>query len=252
MTTRKRRGGKADLADLYLLGIGIRGFRQVSLETMDVLRRCRKIIHLTNVHRELRKLNPNVVDWGEHYWTDEDFDNVYERLYRQLLDDVAEGPGVASVIYGHPLFFDDVHMRLLRVARRRGFRCVALPGISSLDTLSTDLGVDYAEGLQVFEAADLVVNRIPVNPHLHTLVFQVGCFALETPASEGEEQRAALRELQDHLLRYHPPRQRIVLAASDDGGGDGRTLLRSQLGKLASHHRRMSFGTTMYIAPVPR
>ena len=44
-----------------------------------------------------------------------------------VLEAVAEGPGVALVTYGHPLFFDDVNMELLRLSRRQGYDGVGSP-----------------------------------------------------------------------------------------------------------------------------
>ena len=239
----------AKRADLYLLGIGIRGIKQVSMETLAALRKCRKIFHLTDQHRQLKRINPNVVDWGSQYWTDEDLDIVYKRLTDRLLEEVSRGSGVASVIYGHPLFFDDVHMQLRKISKKRGIRCVTLPGISSLDTLSIDLGVDYAEGLQVFEANDLVENAVIVNPELHTLLFQIGGFGLYTASNPQGSGPDRFKKIQRYLLRFYSSQQRIVIAFSDPDDGEGSMLLRSRLHRLSSHHRRMFVGTTLYIPP---
>ena len=236
-------------ADLYLLGIGIRGMKQISLETIEALRKCRKIYHLTDQHRQLKRINPNVVDWGPHYWIDEDYDIVNKRLLHCLLEELSRGSGVGSVIYGHPLFFDDVHMQLRIISKKRGLRCITLPGISSLDTLSIDLGVDYGEGLQVFEASDLVGNSVVVNPELHTLIFQIGEFGICKPSAIQARGPDRFKKIERYLLKFYTPRQRIVIAYSDDGGGEGSRLLTSRLGRLSTHHRRMHSGTTLYIPP---
>ena len=197
----------------------------------------------------MQRIIPNVDDWRARYWTDEDLDVVYKRLIDCLLEEVSRGSGVGSVIYGHPLFFDDVHMQLRKISKKRGFQCVTLPGISSLDTLSIDLGVDYGEGLQVFEANDLVENSVIVNPELHTLIFQIGGFGLYTasdPLASGPDR---FKKIQRYLLRFYSPQQRIVIAFSDPGDGEGSILLRSRLNRLSSHHRRMFVGTTLYIPP---
>lgn len=239
----------ARMADLYLLGIGIRGIKQISLETIEALRKCRKIYHLTDQHYQLKKINPNVVDWGPNYWIDEEYDIVYKRLLDCLLEEVRKGPGVGSVIYGHPLFFDDVHIELRTISKKRGLRCVILPGISSLDTLSVDLGIDFGEGLQVFEATDLVENSVIVNPALHTLIFQIGDFGIRRPGSAMPKGPNRFRKIEKYLSRFYSPRQQIVIAYSDDGDGTGPLLLKSRLGRLSTHHRRMFFGTTLYISP---
>ena len=239
----------AGLADFYLLGIGIRGMKQVSLETIDALRKCRKIYHLTDEHRQLKRINPNVVNWGPHYWVEQDYDIVYQRLLDCLLEEVSKGPGVGSVIYGHPLFFDDVHMEIREISKRRGLRCVVLPGVSSLDTLSIDLGIDYGDGLLVVEADDIVENSIALNPDLHTLIFQIGEFGMGSPGATRSTGPDRFMKIEKYLLKFYEPQQRIVIAYSDDGHGDGSVLLKSRLGRLSTHHRRMFSGTTLYIPP---
>ena len=241
---------KTRLADLYLLGIGIKGMSQISLETQEILKRCRLVFHLSYSHDELRALNSNLVDLADEYWTEESHDLVYDRLVARIMKEVARGPGVASVTYGHPLFFDDVHMELTRICRRKKLNCVVLPAISSLDTLSVDLGVDYGEGLQVFEAVDLVEGKLKINPQLHTLVFQIGEYGMQTTSYIPSEEPKRFIKIQKYLMRYFPADHPIVVAMSDNG--DGRTLLKSRLGRLNSHRRRIGLGSTLYLAPLPR
>jgi len=240
----------AGLADLYLVGIGIRGMEQISQEALRSLKKCRKIFHLTDQHRRLAKINPHVVDLAPLYWTDEEQRDVYGRLADLITGEVEQGPGVASVIYGHPLFFDDVHVDLIKRSKRRGWRCVVLPGISSLDTLCIDLNIDYGEGLQVHEASDLVENEQSLNPHIHTLIFQIAEFNSYTTCDTPSTAVGRFKPMERHLLKYFPADQPITIAYSDDGDGSGSFLLKSRLRRLDSHRRRISLGTTLYIPPV--
>jgi len=238
------------LADLYLVGIGIRGLNQISLEALSELKRCRKIFHTTDQHRALMRINPNVVDLDSVFWTDEEHHVVYDRVVNMVLEEVEKGPGVASVIYGHPLFFDDIHTELIRRAQKLGLEHVVLPGISSLDTLCIDLNVDYGEGLQVFEAEDLVELALTVNPHLHTLVFQIGEFGMGTLTSTAPTARGRFKPMEDHLMRFFPADHKIVIASSDEGDGDGPLKFKTRLRSLDSHRRRIPLGTTMYVPPI--
>lgn len=240
----------ARLADLYLVGIGIRGTEQISQEALSSLKKCRKIFHHTDQHQHLAKINPHVVDLGPSYWTDEEQREVYDRLADLIEGEVEEGPGVASVIYGHPLFFDDIHVELIKRSKRRGWRCVVLPGISSLDTLCIDLNIDYGEGLQVHEASDLVENEHLLNPHIHTLIFQIAEFDSYTTRDTPSTAVGRFKPMERYLMKYFPADQPITIAFSDAGDGSGAFLLKSRLRRLDSLRRRIFLGTTLYIPPV--
>jgi len=239
---------KNKIADLYLLGIGINGMSQISVETQEILKRCRLVFHLSYSHEELLALNTNTVDLADEYWTDEAHDLVYDRLVARIMKEVGRGPGVASVTYGHPLFFDDVHMELTRLCKKKKLNCVVIPAISSLDTLSVDLGVDYGEGLQLFEAVHMVEGKLKINPRLHTLVFQIGEYGMHTTSYIPSDEPTRFLKIQNYLLKYFPDDHPMVVAMSDNG--DGRTLLKSRLGRLNSHRKRIRLGSTLYLAPL--
>ena len=245
--TRHRRRGAPELADLYLVGTGIRGLQHLTEEARDVLSRCRIVLDGSEQHESVRKLNPNSVDLEPLYWTGDEREVVYERLIRTAMDEVARGPGVAMVTYGHPLLFDDINNRLRRMCRSRGLECVVLPGISCLDTLSVDLGIDYGDGLQVYDATDLVVNEYPLNPRAHTLLLQLGEYEFSRTSDALELQPGRLRSLVKYLRRTYERDHRAVICYSDDGSHG--ELLKTRLHRLDSHWRRIFPGTTLYLPP---
>ncbi len=249
-TPRRSRG--RDRADLWILGLGIRGVRQVTLETLEVLRRCRRVLHLTHQHAELRRINPRLVDLEESYWTGEERTVVYDRLVEMVLAEVARGPEVALVSYGHPMIFDDVTLDLVGRSKREGFTCRVLPAISCLDTLCIDLGIDYGRGLQVFEASSLVVDDQPLRPELDTLVLQLGEFGTELTADAVPMVGKRLRPLVEHLLRFYPQDHRAIIVFSDDGSFERPALVKTRIARLGAHAARIFPGVTLYLPPRPR
>lgn len=240
----------ARLADLYIVGVGIRGLEQISQEALRTLKGCRLIFHQTNQHQQLAEINSHVIDLNPLYWTNEEQLDVYERLANLIQDEVEKGPGVASVIYGHPLIFDDIHSDLLRRGKRRRWRCVVVPGISSLDTLCIDLNIDYGEGLQVHEASDLVEKEQILNPHIHTLIFQIAEFNSYRTCDTSSTEVGRFKPMEQYLMKFFPTNQPITIAFSDDGEGDGAFLLKSRLNRLDSLRRKIFLGTTLYIPPL--
>ncbi len=236
------------LADLYLLGTGLCASRHLTSETRAALERCRIVLHLTGENQLLRRLNPNVHDLGSEYWQKGDWNESFQRLVNRVMEEVKHGPGVASVIYGHPLFFDDVHAELRCQAQRCGYSCVVLPAVSSLDTISIDLGIDYGEGLQVFEATDLVENSLSLNVYLHTLIFQVGEFGTSVTPDAIFVECGRLLRLQRYLEQYFPSEHYVTAVYSADGRQEER--FRMKLKNIERNRRRLFPGVTLYVPPI--
>jgi hypothetical protein len=79
------------------------------------------------------------------------------------------------VFYGHPGIFVLSTHRAIQIARREGHRAVMRAGVSALDTLCADLGVDPSHpGLQTHEATDCLLRRRRIDTSLHVILWQVG------------------------------------------------------------------------------
>ncbi len=240
----------SQLADLYLIGTGIRDLEQLTAEARAVLRRCRKVFHLTSCHQGLSELCADVVDNAAEYWTGEPARNVYRRIADKVMAEVEKGAGVANVIYGHPLFFDDINMGLIERCRRAGLSYRVLPGISSLDTLSTDLEIDYGDGLQVYEAQDLVDGEHPLNPRVHAVILQIGSFGSDLTIAEVPSPPGRFRPLAEYLMRFYPAEHPVTVAFSDRGDDWVGYQLRCPIQELDANRKRIFKGTTLYVPPL--
>lgn len=249
MTKRSRHRGNSRLADLYLLGIGINGFSQATDETLKVLGHCRKVFDLSDQHRSIRRLNPNTKNLDRFYWTGEDREVVYKRLVRIVLDEVRLGPGVALVGYGHPLLFDDVCAELRRRTHNLGLKCIVYPGISCLDTLCIDLGIDYGDGLQIFDTTELVQLEFSMCVELHTILFQVYEFGEDVTADAIRPVRGRFAPLEKYLSRFYPVTHPVTLAYSEDGSGGGPVLVKTRIRSIDKKQKIMFPGISLYIPP---
>jgi hypothetical protein len=112
-----------------------------------------------------------------------------------------------------------------------------LPGVSSLDCLFADLGVDpAAAGLQTYEAGDFLRRRPALEPRAALVLWQVGV------VESIDGLAAALRE------RYPPEHGLIVYEASPYPGVAPR-IDSVPLGALASV--QLSQRSTLYVQPLP-
>src|SRR6202521_4202528 len=128
--------------DIALTGIGIGGFEQTTLQTLEVFQKARIIFHLTSYHRRLKKYCKQVINLEKEYWTGEVDTDVYARLANVVLDEARMGPGVVMVGDGHPSYYDDVTWDIYRRGKRRGLNVRILPAISSIDSMAANCGLE--------------------------------------------------------------------------------------------------------------
>ena len=123
----------------------------------------------------LRQLRPDAYDLYVLYDDTKPRYYTYIQMTEAMLHYVRRGQNVVGIYYGHPGIFVLSTHRAVRIAHREGYRAVMRAGISALDCLCADLGVDPAQpGLQTFEATDLLLRRRRLDPGLHVIIWQVG------------------------------------------------------------------------------
>ncbi|MFJ3220919.1 SAM-dependent methyltransferase [Kitasatospora sp. NPDC086801] len=123
----------------------------------------------------IKAWRPDSYDLGVLYDDAKDRYLTYVQMSEAILHFVRAGRRVAAVFYGHPGVFVLSSHRAVRIARREGHQAVMRPGISALDVLCADLGVDPSSpGMQTFEASDLLIRGRRIDPGLHLVLWQVG------------------------------------------------------------------------------
>jgi uncharacterized protein YabN with tetrapyrrole methylase and pyrophosphatase domain len=78
-----------------------------------------------------------------------------------------------------------------------------VPGISSLDCLLCDLGIDPSKGCQVFEATDMLLRRKMLDTSGHVVILQVSVLGEMAYSPEGYDRRH-LPTLVSYLSKYYP------------------------------------------------
>lgn len=123
----------------------------------------------------LKRLRPDALDLYVLYGDDKIRYTTYMQMAEAQLYWVRQGLNVVVVFYGHPGIFVLSTHRAIMIARREGHRAVMKAGVSALDTLCSDLGVDPSHpGLQTFEATDALTRRRHIDRTLHVVLWQVG------------------------------------------------------------------------------
>lgn len=100
---------------------------------------------------------------------------IYEDMVTRILAEVRKGSRVCAVFYGHPGVLATAAHEAIRRARAEGYAARMLPGVSSLDCLFADLGVDPGEaGCQIHTATSLLLHDRPVDASVPLVLLQIG------------------------------------------------------------------------------
>jgi precorrin-2 methylase len=132
--------------------------------------------------------------------------SIYREMTERILAALALGGRVCAVFYGSPTLLARSAHDAIREARSAGYRAAMLPGVSSLDCLCADMGIDFGDrGVQVMEATALLGRRRTLDVHGYLVVCQMALIGNRS-TFEDDPQRVArgLRLLQDRLLQDFP------------------------------------------------
>jgi uncharacterized protein YabN with tetrapyrrole methylase and pyrophosphatase domain len=205
--------------DVAAVGLGIAGRRQMTREAEEVLRRCTEILVIDSGYggeAHLRDLCPNVTTLLPQYEVGADRLPTYRKMAAAVVAAALDHPPVGFASYGHPLVLCYPTTLVQRAASLLDLRLLIVPGVSSLDTLLVDLNLDFsADGLQMFEATDLVLRRRPLQTDVPCVLWQTTSFGDATYRRETVPARSLLA-LQQYLLQFYPPEHsvQVVLSAT--------------------------------------
>ena len=190
--------------DLYLLGAGIAFPDHLTLETIEILSRCKEIY--TNLSENQlgalpADLREKCVSLSELYRDGRERGENYEEVTEAVVGRMTSVRPLAWMTPGHPLIFDSVSQALMTAAQERGWLAQVVPGISSIDTVLAAVGYDAAHGLIVYEAYELVTQNVPISPSFGALLLQPGAFGSSIAHLSGPW-RPDLAPLRDHIGKF--------------------------------------------------
>lgn len=174
---------------------------------------------------------------------------IYDEMVDRILLELERSPRVCAAFYGSPSVLARPAHESVRRAREAGHQAAMLPGVSSLDCLFADLGVDPGDGgCQLFEAGDFVRRARRVDSSAHLVLFQIamaqnrGTFEPAAPSV-----REGLLAIQELLSSWYSPEHRLVLYEASAHPLCAARTESIALGSL--HEATLSEVTTLYVPP---
>ena len=234
--------------DISLAGIGIGGFEQTTLETLQAIKSARIILHLTDHHQTLSKYCKHIINLDKEYWTGDEDWSVYKRIADLILDEAKNGPGVVAIGDGHPAYYDDVTWDVYRRGKRRGLNVRIIPAISCLDAMAANCGLEInTRGLQIFDANVMIAANQKLNPFVDTLIMQIGWFGLTLTLDYTQSRKGRFDPVIRYLATFYPATHPVKIMRAPSESNDSPTVITTRLSSLDRYHKTIYQGMCLFI-----
>ncbi len=231
---------------LILAGYGVGNTLQLTIEAQQALRVTTAVYAIAPPDRlvqHLRSQRMRVVDLAPRLAGEAEPAEAYVDIAGFLLNEAVLDPPVALLSPGNPLFLNSLTRFLVQAARERELEVALFPGVSIVDAIISDLGLDVtSRGLQVFDARHLLARAMPLQPSVPLLVLQPGGL-IAVARERGLDGGAVVGALGAHLRRYYPENHPVSVILESVGHGtlrhetrplDGFDAIESQLEEAAA------------------
>ena len=233
---------------IYALGLGVKEIAQMTLESYTALKEMDCVIYLTEnktVGETLQKLGiEKSTDLSSWYKDGEDRAAIYERISSFVVDQSKSHDRVCLLTPGNPIFLNRVILNLIDRCEAQGIALHVFPGVSSIDTIMTDLRLPSGEvGVQCFEATKFFHDRPNIDTRVPLLLFQPGNFAHSKVQMRMRPTQEQIAPLTGYLLELYPPDSRWILVGSSGDLGEPPRIMWNYLSELEQFSELLTIGT---------
>jgi precorrin-6B methylase 1 len=239
--------------DISIVGLGMLGAHQITREAEACISRATRVFvadQVAGVPDYLKALNPQITDLTGHFQPEIHRVKTYRAIASEVVAAALEKAPVCYAAYGHPKVYSYPTILIQRAAAILDLRVKVLPGVSFLDTLFVDLGLDPGvDGLQMYEATDLLVRRRPLQTDVSCVISQAP-FVLQSGGKSASLDWSPLMKLQEYLASFYPVTHEAVIVVSSTHPLLPPLIRRTKIGTLAAALANTPHSGTLYIPPV--
>jgi hypothetical protein len=227
---------------VHVFGLGVRLVMQITLESNYLLQQMEHVFHGEDapaVGEYVASLGCRATNFRHLYADGKPREVAYREICDLIAGAAAAGERCAYLTPGNPAFLNTVVLKLREATAARGIPFSVYPGVSSLDTLISDLLLPVSNtGLQCYEATHFVRARPAVDTRVPLLLFQPAVVgALDVRHVRGAH-LPGVKVLRDVLVEIYGPGRRWLLlqsAMSKEGAAVSANGALSELVEKASY-----------------
>jgi len=207
------------VADVYVVGYGMRMPNDLTLETLAILKRCNRVFGGPPISAPAFGI-PQMESLMSLYAPDKPRLVTYQEMEALVLDAATADAPVAFATYGSPMVGTYVAHRLLQEAPRRGLTVHVANAVSSFDGIWADFNIEPFFGFQIWEATGFVTFEVTPDTKAHLLLPQAPVFEVSTgidPRTSTIEASDSTSKLKEYLLRFYPTDHVVHFATTSTG-----------------------------------
>lgn len=239
---------------LTIVGTGIRAGLQTTPEARACIEQASRVLYLVGdpvSENWIKQTNPKAESLFSAYEDGRPRAQTYSEIVDRILGVLRSSPDVCVVFYGHPGVLVGPAGEAARRAREEGFPVRMLPGVSSMDNLFSDLGLDPGiTGLQTYEATGYLLHRPRIEPTAALILWQIGVVGERTWTPGSQPRPGNLRLLQRALLDLYPADHPVVIYEAAVLPFAIPKIVRTTLTELPT--LRFSTSSTLFVPPLAR
>jgi hypothetical protein len=240
--------------DITIIGLGIMTLEHITRQAEAAINSANEVLYVDTgvaTHSFLEERCANTTSlFADSYAEGRTRVEAYDYMAARVLDAALRNPPVVFAIQGHPLVFCQPPFLIENLAKLFGLSVKICPGISAIDTIAIDLGFDpCTEGLQLYEATDLLLRERPLQPDVPALIWQVGTVESRLHTVKASRSERFLR-FQNYLLQFYPVDHVVIAVYSSPFPTMPATRFPFTVGKLSEQASYLHPGLTLFIPSV--
>jgi precorrin-2 methylase len=239
------------MTDIHIVGLGVNSIHQLTREAGQAIRASNEVLYLDTgvaTRRYLAERCDRVTSLFELSYREGDHRlNAYYHMAATVIDAALDHAPVTFAVHGHPTIAVYAPFLVADMAKVLGLTVDIQAGVSAMDTVFAALKVDPCiDGMQMYEATDLLLRRRPLQADVPALIWQIG--SLETRLYTSRKSRPErFDRFVRHLSDYYPPEHRVTAVYTPPHPLLPPTMYRLELARLRDYADRIHAGFSLFI-----
>ncbi|HHT9922950.1 TPA: SAM-dependent methyltransferase [Legionella pneumophila] len=240
---------------LTIAGTGIKFLAHLTTEVMGAIRSSSCVLYLLNepAIKHWVSINSKIsFSLDDIYYSCIDRMESYEKIVGFINDNLDKYDDLVLLIYGHPIVFSTISAKLINQYSENELQLSVLPGISALDCLFADLGIDPGEvGFQSYDSTIFINNDIEYSAKVPLVLWQIAAVNESRIIKDKVDkslQKKGLRNLKNRLLKKYPPNHQIIIYVATLYAGISSEIIKFNLNSL--DNTLIPRLGTLYIPPI--
>ncbi len=239
------------MTDVHIVGLGVASIHQITREAEQAIGASNEVFYLDTgvaTRRFLEERCERVTALHETSYQERGHRlDAYHHMAATVIDAAMSHAPVTFAVHGHPLVAVYAPFLIMDMAKLLDITVSVSPGVSAFDSIVAELGIDPSiEGLQMYEATDLLLRQRPLQPDVPALIWQIGNLEtrLHTMRKSRPERFARFVEF---LSRFYPKNHPVIAVYTSPHPLMPAQVLRFPLSELPRHAEEIHAGFSLFL-----